>query len=60
MNSPFNLRLPVAFGGDHAGFSYKAQLIAFLEKKEFPYLIWDRLVKLQLIILILHILLHKL
>ena len=38
MNSPFNLQLPVALGGDHAGFSYKAQLIAFLEKKEIPVL----------------------
>ena len=38
MNSSFNLQLPVALGGDHAGFSYKAQLIAFLEKKEIPVL----------------------
>ncbi len=38
MNSSFNLQLPVALGGDHAGFSYKAQLIAFLEKKGIPVL----------------------
>ncbi|MBM3411796.1 MAG: ribose 5-phosphate isomerase B [Bacteroidetes bacterium] len=38
MNSPFNLQLPVAFGGDHAGFGYKAQLIAFLEKEGIPVL----------------------
>ena len=38
MNSSFNLQLPVALGGDHAGFSYKAQLIAFLEKEGIPVL----------------------
>lgn len=38
MNSSFNFQLPVALGGDHAGFSYKAQLIAFLEKKGIPVL----------------------
>ena len=38
MNSSFNLQLPVALGGDHAGFSYKAQLISFLEKEGIPVL----------------------
>src|ERR1700739_257543 len=31
----FNLQLPVAIGGDHAGFDYKAELIAFLKEKGF-------------------------
>ncbi|MFM8256044.1 MAG: ribose 5-phosphate isomerase B [Bacteroidota bacterium] len=38
MNSSFNFQLPVALGGDHAGFNYKAQLIAFLEKEGIPVL----------------------
>ena len=31
--SVFNLQLPIAIGGDHAGFDYKETLIAFLKEK---------------------------
>jgi ribose 5-phosphate isomerase B len=31
--SVFNLQLPIAIGGDHAGFDYKEILIAFLKEK---------------------------
>ena len=37
MNTPFNLKKPVAIGGDHAGFEYKEDLISFLEAKEIPF-----------------------
>lgn len=37
MNSPFNLRKPVAIGSDHAGFDCKEDLISFLEGKGLPY-----------------------
>jgi ribose 5-phosphate isomerase B len=33
MNSPFNLKKPIAIGSDHAGFGYKEQLISYLEGK---------------------------
>ncbi len=29
----FNVSLPIAIGADHAGFAYKTELIAWLEKK---------------------------
>jgi ribose 5-phosphate isomerase B len=31
--SVFNLQLPIAIGGDHAGFDYKDTLIAYLKEK---------------------------
>jgi ribose 5-phosphate isomerase B len=37
MNSPFNLRKPIAIGSDHAGFDYKEELISFLEGKGLPF-----------------------
>ncbi|MEI9933439.1 MAG: ribose 5-phosphate isomerase B [Ferruginibacter sp.] len=33
----FNLQLPIAIGGDHAGFDYKESLISFLEAKGLAY-----------------------
>jgi ribose 5-phosphate isomerase B len=35
--SLFNLKLPIAIGGDHAGFDYKETLIAFLKEKGLTY-----------------------
>jgi ribose 5-phosphate isomerase B len=35
--SVFNLQLPIAIGGDHAGFDYKETLIAFLKEKGLTY-----------------------
>jgi ribose 5-phosphate isomerase B len=35
--SVFNLQLPIAIGGDHAGFDYKETLIAFLKEKGWTY-----------------------
>ena len=37
MNSPFNLKKPIAIGSDHAGFDYKEDLISFLEGKGIPF-----------------------
>ena len=37
MNSPFNLKKPIAIGSDHAGFDYKEDLISFLEGKGLPF-----------------------
>ena len=37
MSSPFNLKLPVAIGCDHAGFEYKEDIISFLEGKDVSY-----------------------
>lgn len=37
MNTHFDLKKPVAIGGDHAGFEYKEDLISFLEAKEIPF-----------------------
>ena len=37
MSSPFNLKLPVAIGCDHAGFEYKEDIISFLEGKDVTY-----------------------
>ena len=33
----FNLKLPIAIGGDHAGYDYKEDLISFLEGKGLAY-----------------------
>ena len=33
----FNLKLPIAIGGDHAGYDYKEDLISFLEGKGLTY-----------------------
>ncbi|MEI9958615.1 MAG: RpiB/LacA/LacB family sugar-phosphate isomerase [Ferruginibacter sp.] len=35
--SPFNLKLPVAIGCDHAGFDCKEDLISFLEGRNVVY-----------------------
>jgi ribose 5-phosphate isomerase B len=35
--SLFNLKLPIAIGGDHAGYDYKEDLISFLEGKGLAY-----------------------
>jgi ribose 5-phosphate isomerase B len=35
--SVFNLQLPIAIGGDHAGFDYKETLITFLKEKGLSY-----------------------
>ena len=37
MSSPFNLKLPIAIGCDHAGFEYKEDIISFLEGKDVSY-----------------------
>lgn len=37
MLSPFNLKLPIAIGCDHAGFEYKEDIISFLDGKGVPY-----------------------
>jgi ribose 5-phosphate isomerase B len=37
MNTHFDLKKPVAIGGDHAGFEYKEDLISFLEAKEISF-----------------------
>lgn len=37
MNSPFDLKKPIAIGSDHAGFDYKEELISFLEGKSLPF-----------------------
>ncbi len=37
MATPFNLKLPVAIGCDHAGFDCKEDLISFLEGKGLAY-----------------------
>ncbi len=37
MSSPFNLKLPIAIGCDHAGFEYKEDIISFLDGKGVPY-----------------------
>ena len=36
MNKVFDVTKPVAVGADHAGYDYKAQVIAYLESKNFP------------------------
>ncbi len=33
----FNLQLPIAIGGDHAGYDYKESLVSFLEAKGLSY-----------------------
>jgi ribose 5-phosphate isomerase B len=33
METTFNLALPIAIGGDHAGFEYKEEVISYLEGK---------------------------
>lgn len=35
--SVFNLKLPIAIGGDHAGYDYKEDIISFLEGKGLAY-----------------------
>ena len=35
--SPFNLKLPIAIGCDHAGFDCKEDLISFLEGENITY-----------------------
>ena len=35
--SQFNLKLPIAIGADHAGFSYKEAIISFLDGKNLLY-----------------------
>jgi ribose 5-phosphate isomerase B len=35
--SVFNLQLPIAIGGDHAGFDYKETLVNFLKEKGLAY-----------------------
>src|SRR5688500_4035503 len=37
MQSPFDLRKPIAIGSDHAGFDLKEDLISFLESKDLVY-----------------------
>ena len=60
MNSPFDLRKPIAIGSDHAGFDYKEELISFLEGKGLPLKILAHIVKIRLTTRILPILLRRL
>jgi ribose 5-phosphate isomerase B len=36
MNNVFDVSKPIAVGGDHAGYDYKAQILAYLKAKEIP------------------------
>ena len=55
MNTPFNLKKPVAIGSDHAGFEYKEAIISFLDAKKMPPKMLAPIVRIQLTILILPI-----